>query len=229
MVTTTTATQTPIQTGTQTGTGGNTSSATSKSQVTGDLQTFLKMLTAQIRNQDPLKPIESSDFAAQLATFSGVEQQVKTNQLLESLAGQMGLSGISQMAGWVGMEARVSAPVAFDGSPVTLVPEPTSGADQAMVVVLDASGREVLRQTVTPSSEPMVWSGTDGNGAIVPNGQYSFRLDSYQNGKVIGSGTLDAYGRVTEIRNGASGPAVVLQGGAEVAASAVKSLRAPAG
>lgn len=202
---------------------------TDKTQVAGDLQTFLKMLTTQIKNQDPLKPIESSDFAAQLATFSGVEQQVKTNQLLSSLAGQMGLSGIAQMAGWVGMEARVSAPVAFDGHPVTLMPEPATGADQAVVVVLDATKHEVLRQTMTPSSEPMVWSGTDGSGNIVPNGQYSFRLDSYKNGEVIGTDTLDAYGKVTEIRAGAEGPSVVIQGGSSVAASAVKSLRAPSG
>ena len=43
----------------------------------GDFQTFLKMLTTQIKNQDPLNPMEGSDFAVQLATFSGVEQQVQ--------------------------------------------------------------------------------------------------------------------------------------------------------
>ena len=42
----------------------------------GDFETFLKMLTTQIRNQDPLNPMEGSEFAVQLATFSGVEQQV---------------------------------------------------------------------------------------------------------------------------------------------------------
>lgn len=44
-----------------------------------DFETFLKMLTTQIKNQDPLNPMEGTEFAVQLATFSGVEQQVMTN------------------------------------------------------------------------------------------------------------------------------------------------------
>ena len=43
------------------------------------------MLTTQIKNQDPLNPMEGTEFAVQLATFSGVEQQVQTNQLLARL------------------------------------------------------------------------------------------------------------------------------------------------
>jgi flagellar basal-body rod modification protein FlgD len=61
--------------------------------LTSDFETFLRMLTVQMKNQDPLNPIESSDFAVQLATFSGVEQQVKTNDLLTKLADSFGGSG----------------------------------------------------------------------------------------------------------------------------------------
>ncbi|NNF91122.1 MAG: flagellar hook assembly protein FlgD, partial [Boseongicola sp.] len=94
------------------------------SALSSDFETFLLMLTTQMQNQDPLNPIESQDFAVQLATFSGVEQQVLSNELLETLATGMGLSGMSQLAGWVGMEARVTAPAAFDGTPITLAPDP---------------------------------------------------------------------------------------------------------
>jgi flagellar basal-body rod modification protein FlgD len=80
--------------------------ATAKTPISSDFETFLLMLTTQMQNQDPLNPIESADFAVQLATFSGVEQQVKTNDLLQSLAQQMGIMGMSQLAGWVGMEAQ---------------------------------------------------------------------------------------------------------------------------
>ena len=54
-----------------------------KPKISSDFETFLRMLTVQMQNQDPLNPIQSSDFAVQLATFSGVEQQVRTNDLLE--------------------------------------------------------------------------------------------------------------------------------------------------
>ena len=58
------------------------SRAPSKAAVSADFDTFLKMMTTQMKNQDPTKPIDSADYAVQLATFSGVEQQTKTNQLL---------------------------------------------------------------------------------------------------------------------------------------------------
>jgi flagellar basal-body rod modification protein FlgD len=54
--------------------------------ITADFQTFLQLLTTQLKNQDPLNPMESTEYATQLATFSGVEQQVRTNELLESLS-----------------------------------------------------------------------------------------------------------------------------------------------
>ena len=50
-----------------------------------DFETFLKILTAQIQNQDPINPIDSSDYATQLATFSSVEQQVLANSHLEKI------------------------------------------------------------------------------------------------------------------------------------------------
>lgn len=68
-------------------------------QINADFQTFLRMLTTQLQNQDPMNPMESSDFSVQLATFSGVEQQVMTNQLLTSLSARMELSELSSWHG----------------------------------------------------------------------------------------------------------------------------------
>ena len=83
-----TATQ-PLQ-----GNAAASTNSASNAVISSDFETFLKMLTTQMQNQDPLNPIESSDYAVQLATFSGVEQQVRTNQLLADLANQMGSSGL---------------------------------------------------------------------------------------------------------------------------------------
>ena len=66
--------------------------AAAKPRITSDFDTFLQMLTAQMKNQDPLNPIESADFATQLATFSSVEQAVLTNDLLRGLMSQTGLA-----------------------------------------------------------------------------------------------------------------------------------------
>jgi len=84
--------------------------ASATKEISSDFETFLKMLTVQLENQDPLNPVDSADYAVQLATFSGVEQQVQTNDLLKQLATQLGTGSIAQMASWVGMEARTTAP-----------------------------------------------------------------------------------------------------------------------
>ena len=213
-------------TGTSTATSGQTTTPTAgTSALAGDFTTFLKMLTTQLQNQDPLNPIESSDYAVQLATFSGVEQQVRTNQLLEALAGQLGGTGIAQYAGWVGMEAQVTAAVAFTGAPVTLTPSPASDADSATLVVLDAQNREVARLDMPLTTGQMVWDGTDATGQVLPDGLYAFRVESQKAGELIGNDPVAAFGRIAEVRAGASGPVLVLEGGTAVPPSDVAALR----
>jgi flagellar basal-body rod modification protein FlgD len=219
---------TPTTTQTASPSGAKAQTAQQGTLINSDFQTFLVMLTTQMQNQDPLNPIESSDYAAQLATFSGVEQQVKTNTLLESLASQMGLSGMAQMASWVGMEARVSAPVMFDSAPLTLYPAPAEGADEAVLVVLNASGQEVARQQIALSDDPVTWAGTDASGAPLASGSYAFRLENYTAGELAGTTAVDAYGRIDEVRNGTDGAVLVLQGGAMVAPADIRALRSPA-
>ncbi len=195
--------------------------------INSDFQTFLLMLTTQMQNQDPLNPIESSDYAVQLATFSGVEQQVRTNALIESMSAQMGLSGMAQMASWVGMEARVAAPVMFDGAPLTLYPAPANAADQAVLVVLNADGQEVTSAQVPVSTDPVSWAGTDANGAPLPSGVYTFRLENYSEGKLVETTAVEAYGRIEEVRNGTGGVVLVMEGGGTVAPSDIKAVREP--
>ena len=61
-------------------------SADQSSVLSSDFETFIRMLTTQAKYQDPLEPIDSSEYAAQLAQFSMVEQQVKSNDILAQLA-----------------------------------------------------------------------------------------------------------------------------------------------
>ncbi|HHL22186.1 MAG TPA: flagellar basal body rod modification protein [Aliiroseovarius sp.] len=214
---------TSLAAGTGAGQSAQTESATSA--LSSDFETFLRMLTTQMQNQDPLKPIESSDFAVQLATFSGVEQQVRTNQLLEGLAGQMNLDGLSQLAGWVGMEARVAAPAQFDGAPVTLYPQPATAAQEAVLVVRDARGEVVERLPVPVSTEPLTWAGAGANGTPRPAGLYSFELESYAGGDLISTTPVELYSRITEARSAQGASVLVLSGGAEVSPAEVQALR----
>ena len=195
--------------------------------ISSDFETFLKMLTTQLQNQDPLKPIESADYAVQLATFSGVEQQVKTNDLLKSLVGQLSGSGLERMAGWVGMEARVAAPRLFDGAPITLFPKPDAEAKSAELVVKDGSGAIVSRQPVSLDEGQIQWAGTDSSGNPLPPGRYSFELESRADGKVLSSTPVESYAPVTEVRMENGEATIVLAGGVSRPASAVSALRLP--
>jgi flagellar basal-body rod modification protein FlgD len=160
-------------------------SAAAPSKITSDFNTFLRMLTVQMQNQDPLKPIDSADYAVQLATFSGVEQQVRTNQLLADMQGKFQQLGMSEMASWIGKEARSPAPVLYDGSPVTLSPNPAVGADRAVLVVRDAQGNLVSREEIPVSAEPYQWLGAGADGAPLPPGVYSIELESLSGERVI--------------------------------------------
>ena len=190
-----------------------------------DFETFLKMLTTQMQNQDPLEPMKSDELSVQLATFSGVEQQVRTNDLLSQLGQQLGTGGLSQFAGWVGMDARTAAPGFFDGTAITVVPKPDPAADRAALVVRNVAGTEVARFDVPAVGTPFDWQGAGSDGNPLPTGLYSFEVESYSAGAVIAQTTADVYSRITEVRAEAGGTVLILEGGAKVTADAVTALR----
>lgn len=203
--------------------------ASSGSILSSDFETFLTMLTTQARYQDPLEPIDSSEYSAQLAQFSMVEQQVKSNDLLTALSAQLGAGTMAQLAGWIGMEIRTSEPVQFDGAPITVATKPVLDADQLTLVVYDTAGVEVQRQQLPVTGGAVDWSGVSADGTPFPAGLYRFEVESHAAGELINTLPAEAYGKVAEARteNGAS--LLVLEGGSEIATGSVTALRAAPG
>lgn len=215
----------PVTTSTQTPGSAPPTATPAPSSLSTDFDTFLKMLTAQARYQDPLEPIDSSQYASQLAQFSMVEQQVKTNDALTMMFTQMSSSNMAALANWVGMEIRAAAPAYFDGTPITISPKPAPAADRVDLVVLDGTGKEVQRTAVPVSSEPIEWAGVSDDGDPFANGVYSFKLESFSGDNLILSEPAETYGTVTEaqIQNGQI--TLILGGGQTVLATAVTGLR----
>ncbi|MEW9918073.1 flagellar hook capping FlgD N-terminal domain-containing protein [Marimonas sp. MJW-29] len=197
------------------------------SVLSSDFETFLRMLTAQARFQDPLEPIDSSEYAAQLAQFSMVEQQVLSNDLLRSLAAQLGAGSMAQMAGWIGMEALSTAPVYFDGTPVTLNPAPARTADEAFLVIKDDRGQVVQRLNLPLASDPVQWAGVSNDNRPFPSGLYSFEVESRSRGEVIGTEPIGTYARITEARLQGQEILLILESGATIPSSSVTGLREP--
>lgn len=189
----------------------------------GDFQTFLKMLTTQLTNQDPMNPMESSDFAVQLATFSGVEQQAQTNQLLTQMV--TARTKLANMAEWIGKEVATTTPVWFDGAPLTLSVSPDSTADRVQLITKDRNGREIARDEIGPGQGQIDWVGRNAAGDVIDSGQYQFFTESYRGTESLGVQPVSAFARVTEIQAGPRGVELILPGGAVVAPDAVTGLR----
>lgn len=198
------------------------------SALSSDFETFLKMLTAQLQNQDPLNPLESTDFAVQLATFSGVEQQVRTNELLGQLAGSGAGDRLGDLAAWIGQEVRVAAPAEFQGAPITLYPDRIDGADRTALVVRDAAGALVSSAPVPNDGAPIEWAGVRDDGGPLPAGTYSFAIEGYTGTAFAGSGEVSHYAQVREVRITPDGPRIGLAGDDDIDPDAVLAIRAPA-
>ncbi|SFO14681.1 flagellar basal-body rod modification protein FlgD [Roseovarius lutimaris] len=220
----TSATQ-PAATGTTNTAANAASNSQSGGALNSDFETFLKMLTTQMRNQDPLNPVESADFAVQLATFSTVEQQVQTNDILSGLGARLDTLGMGQLSGWIGMEARAAGPVSFKGDPVTLTAEVDPAADAAELVVSDAQGVIVQRLDIPAQSGRVEWSGLDSAGIPLRDGNYNISVHSMSQSETIAQHDAQVSGRITEARLDGGEINLVMASGQTIAASQVLGLR----
>ena len=195
--------------------------------LSSDFETFLVMLTAQLKNQDPLNPIESADFAVQLATFSSVEQQVKTNDLLTNLGNQFGSFSVAQLSGWIGLDARAHAPVVFEGAPVSFDIHVAPQADRAELVVRNTQGIEVQRSAVPPVSGEVEWAGVDQTGAPLPPGTYAISVESFTGNDLSETHPVEIQSRIIEARNVNGQTILILEGGQQISADEILGLSEP--
>lgn len=107
-----------------------------KSKTAVDYESFLKLLVAELKNQDPTKPMESTDFVAQLATFSQVEQTVQSNSKLDLI---LQSSALSQAGSLIGREVTSA-----DGETTGVVSEVKVYSDGLIAVLRD--GTEVVME-----------------------------------------------------------------------------------
>ncbi|MEQ3708391.1 MAG: flagellar hook capping FlgD N-terminal domain-containing protein [Tateyamaria sp.] len=217
----------PAPTTATTATTATTTSTTDSAVLTSDFDVFLQMLTAQVEHQDPLEPIDNSEYAAQLAQFSMVEQQVTTNDLIQQMLSALGANDMVSAANWIGKEALVEGPALFDGSPVTIAPNPPITADEVTLIVTNAQGTEVQRHTMPLGAEPFTWDGLAVDGSLLEFGEYSFEIESKSNGEVLIVDPALVYTRVTEARVEGGETLLVLDSGYLIAATNVLGLREP--
>ncbi|MQY42036.1 flagellar basal body rod modification protein [Epibacterium sp. SM1969] len=221
---------TPVTNSSTLPTGGAFSASTSgrAAGISTDFETFLRLLTTQARYQDPLEPLDSQEYASQLAQFSMVEQQVQGNDLLAGMQAQLSLSAMATVTQWVGMEARAAVPGHFDGStPIAVSPNPVATADDVRLIVKNEDGTEVNRILLPVSAEPYNWDGTDADGNVLPSGSYSFTMESYRDDELLLSETAEIYSSIRETQLQGNQVILIMNGGSAISSTDVTALRDP--
>lgn len=208
---------------------GQTAEANSQStsSLSSDFETFLKMLTVQMENQDPLNPVDSADYAVQLATFSSVEQQVLTNDLLAGLAATMSGGGIGALGQWVGMDVRAGVAAHFDGDPIEVVMPEYQDADRRVLVIKDETGEIATRLDIPVDGADFVWDGKLADGSTAQTGIYQFSMEVYKDGSLRSTDPVSPYNRVREALIGNGQTLLLLEGDILVTPSEVSGLRSP--
>ena len=152
-----------------------TQSQKSSFSLAADLDSFLLLLTTQLKNQDPLAPLDSNEFTGQLVAFAGVEQQIATNDHLEQLLNLQSASLAASIIGFVGTDvvAEVSQ-VPLQGGEAKFTYSLTGNAKNVVISITDDKGNIMLTKAgeLSAGDHEFVWDGNDVNGQKVPDGPY---------------------------------------------------------
>ena len=218
------------------GTSSSSSSNTSSSSSSGSTQTlgqdaFLKLLMAQLSNQDPLQPTDGTQFVTQLSQFSMVEQSVQQSTQLTNISTQLqGLTNQSAM-GLVGKMATVqNTGMTFNGTFATTANVGLgSAAQNVSVAVQDSSGNTV--RTMTLGAQPagplaITWDGKEDSGTAAPAGSYSVNVTATDASGASVAVSQTVSGLVTQValQNGA--PSLTLNNGTVAPLSQLVSVAA---
>ena len=194
---------------------------------------FLKLLLAQLQAQDPLKPLDNQEFAAQLATFNSLDQLIGINKKLEAVQGQQQELSQLQATALIGKEVRAlgDSVSLSEGKGATLHYAINANAGRAVVNIKDKAGNlvraiEVGSQKVGDQS--VTWDGKDTAGRPLEAGTYTFEVKAFdQSGNKVGTNTF-IQGLVTGVDLVGNEPLLEI-GGVKVPVSAVISVHTATG
>lgn len=211
------------------GIGGTASSGLSGSRqsIADNFDTFLQLLTTQLKHQNPLDPLDTNQFTQQLVQFTSVEQQLKTNEFLEAMMLASQNAGSTQAVGYIGKVVTAS------GSKSELVDGKaqwhfaTDKAADITATVRDMEGNVVFTHQgrVDQGENVFTWDGIGSSGTRQPDGSYAITIEGRDaNGRLVNVAT-EMTGEVTGVDLTGSEP-VLIVGTARVNLSSVLSIRA---
>ena len=170
-------------------------------KLSSDTSMFLKLLTTQMQNQDPLDPMDTSAYTQQLVQFSQVEQSIQQSQSLKDILNTLKTRDLTDAASLIGRSASLDTPVAGlrDGTPASWHYATDRAAARVIATVSDADGTTVATRTLDASAGDFVWDGRDANGNRVPAGAYSLTISATDAAGSRVPATVTAQGIIDEV------------------------------
>lgn len=223
-MTTTTAT-----TNTTAGTSTTTSkTAASRTTLNANFDTFLKMLTAQLKNQDPTNPMDTAQFTNQLVMYSQVEQQLSTNDKLDSMLKFYQTQTSNSALGYLGYDVKVDSRALSLQNKEARFSVEAKGASRVNVAITDTETGKTVKTIVLAAEDidgELIWNGTDNNGNQLKDGAYTLMVAATDAaGKTVTS-KVYSHGVVSGVDVDADGNAVLKIGDIIVSPSDVRSVK----
>ncbi len=207
-------------------TTSGTAATGNSNRLSADLNTFLRLLTTQLQNQDPTQPMDANQLTQQLVQFSTVEQQMNTNTTLQSLLSLQQAGQLGQAASLVGNRVTVASdrlPLQNGSATVNL---PAAGAARsARIEIRDTTGNLVRSQTVPlgTAASSWQWDGKDARGRQQDDGGYRLTVT----GLASDGGRVDIDHTVTAAVTGATrvdGAVTLKMGAVNVGYDAIRDI-----
>lgn len=203
--------------------GGASSNAT---EIAGNFTQFLTLLTTQLKNQNPLDPMDTNQFTQQLVQFAGVEQQLKGNDRLDSILAASKAASAASATSYIGQTVSADGTTAqlADGS-ATWNLTPARAATKATLTISDAKGNVVASQSTAlrAGQQTYTWNGKTSAGLSAPEGTYAIKVAAQDATGASVSVDTGLTGKVIEVDLSGGAP-VLLVGTQKVPLSSVQSI-----
>lgn len=158
----------------------NASVGASEKTIAGNFTQFLTLLTAQLKNQNPLEPLNTNEFTQQLIQYASIEQQLKSNKTLDSLLSATQNANTTTALGFVGMQISADGVVSSlsKGQAGWGISAPRGGT--ALISIKNSAGETVFKTTkqLNAGAQSFNWDGKLADGSSAADGQYSLTADA---------------------------------------------------
>ncbi len=210
--------------------GSQEKTTNSSNKLAKDLDSFLLLLTSQLKNQDPLSPMDSTEFTNQLTQFAQVEQQINLNASLNNLIGLTQQSIVSNAVNYIGKTVEgQSSQVPLSGGSLKAAYGLMADAKSVNVVVRDDTGNIVFNKSgeVGKGVHEFLWDGKDSMGVQLKDGTYEISITSLDGQDKPVENYVTAFGKVTGVTS-INGTTVLLLDKVGIPVDKVLSITQPA-